>query len=380
MKIALFLFILMYGVFVQSLLGFGGTPLAMPLGILVMGLSVTKPVMTIVAMLTGIVLTGFIHDTYGARMTLVVASRSGDSYSTLDNNAANHVANTFAELLNTDLVRERLASDAGYSGFNGTLKVTVQEDTNLVNVSLSAPTAKQAYKLMDSFCNNYQTLSSYISASGVITQLNAPNIYKISAVPMARWKIMALAALAGMVLMLAFVVLVFLGRGTIQTETAARELLDSRLLETFNHEKKKKGHYSLRITEPTVSFSYSESIQKLSAMLEQKQRELGGNTFMISSVCENEGKSTIAENIALALLAHNDGGVPNVVIEVRDRSAYSFGYLVYFFELACAISGYMLGVNPFDQPGVEAYKNNMYALLGKPGYEEERKVLEARMN
>lgn len=80
------------------------------------------------------------------------------------------------------------------------------------------------------------------------------------------------------------------------------------------------------------------------------------------------------------LFAHNDGGVPNVVIEVDDRSAYSFGYLVYFFELACAVSGYMLGVNPFDQPGVEAYKKNMYALLGKPGYEEQKKALEARMN
>ena len=70
------------------------------------------------------------------------------------------------------------------------------------------------------------------------------------------------------------------------------------------------------------------------------------------------------------LLAHNDGGVPNIVIELDDRSAASFGYLVYFFELSCAISGYLLGVNPFDQPGVEAYKKNMFALLGKPGYEE----------
>ncbi len=80
------------------------------------------------------------------------------------------------------------------------------------------------------------------------------------------------------------------------------------------------------------------------------------------------------------LFAHCDGGVPNVVLEVEDRSEYSFGYLVYFFELACAISGYMLGVNPFDQPGVEAYKKNMYALLGKPGYEEQKAALEARMN
>ncbi|MBE6638439.1 MAG: glucose-6-phosphate isomerase [Ruminococcaceae bacterium] len=68
-------------------------------------------------------------------------------------------------------------------------------------------------------------------------------------------------------------------------------------------------------------------------------------------------------------LAHVDGGVPNLVIELADRSSYSFGYMVYFFELACAVSGYTIGVNPFDQPGVEAYKKNMFALLGKQGSE-----------
>ena len=79
------------------------------------------------------------------------------------------------------------------------------------------------------------------------------------------------------------------------------------------------------------------------------------------------------------LFAHMDGGAPNLVIEMSERSAYSFGYLVYFFELACAVSGYMLGVNPFNQPGVESYKKNMFALLGKPGYEEEGKALRARI-
>jgi len=80
------------------------------------------------------------------------------------------------------------------------------------------------------------------------------------------------------------------------------------------------------------------------------------------------------------LIAHNDGGVPNILLEIENRSAYSFGYTVYFFELACAISGYMLGVNPFDQPGVEAYKKNMFALLGKPGYEEMKAELDKRIN
>ncbi len=79
------------------------------------------------------------------------------------------------------------------------------------------------------------------------------------------------------------------------------------------------------------------------------------------------------------LVAHNDGGVPNILLELDDRSAYSFGYLVYFFEIACAISGYMLKVNPFNQPGVEAYKKNMFALLGKPGYEDMKAELEKRV-
>ena len=80
------------------------------------------------------------------------------------------------------------------------------------------------------------------------------------------------------------------------------------------------------------------------------------------------------------LIAHNDGGVPNILLELEDKSAHSFGYLVYFFEFACAISGYMLGVNPFDQPGVEAYKKNMFALLGKPGYEDMKAELEKRIH
>jgi glucose-6-phosphate isomerase len=79
------------------------------------------------------------------------------------------------------------------------------------------------------------------------------------------------------------------------------------------------------------------------------------------------------------MLAHADGGVPNLIVTLPNTSAYTFGYMVYFFEKACGISGYLLGVNPFDQPGVEAYKKNMFALLGKPGFEKEKAELEARL-
>jgi glucose-6-phosphate isomerase len=79
------------------------------------------------------------------------------------------------------------------------------------------------------------------------------------------------------------------------------------------------------------------------------------------------------------ILAHTEGGVPNIVIEAEDTSEFTYGYMTFFFEKACAISGYLLGINPFNQPGVESYKKNMFALLGKPGYESEKAALEARL-
>jgi glucose-6-phosphate isomerase len=78
-------------------------------------------------------------------------------------------------------------------------------------------------------------------------------------------------------------------------------------------------------------------------------------------------------------LAHVDGGVPNMRLLVPELCEYYLGQVIYFFEKACGISGYLLGVNPFNQPGVEAYKKNMFALLNKPGYEEESKAIQARL-
>ena len=79
------------------------------------------------------------------------------------------------------------------------------------------------------------------------------------------------------------------------------------------------------------------------------------------------------------VIAHTEGGVPNIVLEVPELNEYELGYIIYFFEKACAVSGYLLGVNPFDQPGVESYKKNMFALLGKPGYEAQKAALEAKL-
>lgn len=79
------------------------------------------------------------------------------------------------------------------------------------------------------------------------------------------------------------------------------------------------------------------------------------------------------------VLAHTEGGVPNIILELERIDEENLGYMIYFFEKACAVSGYVLGVNPFNQPGVESYKSNMFALLGKPGYEDQKEALEAKL-
>ena len=110
-------------------------------------------------------------------------------------------------------------------------------------------------------------------------------------------------------------------------------------------------------------------------VVESSEENIDGLNFLAGKTMDFVNKKAFQGT----LLAHNDGGVPNIVVNVPEISPYYFGYMVYFFEKACGISAYLLGINPFDQPGVEAYKKNMFALLGKPGYENLKAELESRL-
>jgi glucose-6-phosphate isomerase len=114
---------------------------------------------------------------------------------------------------------------------------------------------------------------------------------------------------------------------------------------------------------------------KTDLFLEADAENLDGLNFLT-----NQNMSVVNQKAFQGtVLAHTEGGVPNMILELDDVSEETLGELIYFFEKACAISGYMLGVNPFNQPGVESYKKNMFALLGKPGYEAQKAELEAKL-
>jgi len=111
-------------------------------------------------------------------------------------------------------------------------------------------------------------------------------------------------------------------------------------------------------------------------ILEKEEEDLDQLNYLAGKTVDDVNKNAFKGT----LLAHVDGGVPNLIINIKRLDAYGLGYLIYFFEKTVAISGYLLGVNPFDQPGVEAYKRNMFALLNKPGYESLTKELNERLN
>ncbi|MCS7464084.1 glucose-6-phosphate isomerase [Paenibacillus doosanensis] len=147
-----------------------------------------------------------------------------------------------------------------------------------------------------------------------------------------------------------------------------------------------------------ASVDFSTDLHSMGQFIQEGNRTLFETVIQVTEVAEHITIGTDADDLdglnflsgktmdfvnkkafEGTMLAHTDGGVPNLIVTLPDTSAYTFGYMVYFFEKACGISGYLLGVNPFDQPGVEAYKKNMFALLGKPGYEKEKAELEARL-
>lgn len=114
---------------------------------------------------------------------------------------------------------------------------------------------------------------------------------------------------------------------------------------------------------------------KVDLPIEEDPNNIDGLNFLTGKTMDEVNKSAFLGTV----LAHVDGQVPNLVIELDELNEYTYGELVYFFEKACGISGHLLGVNPFDQPGVEAYKKNMFALLGKPGYELEKEIIIERL-
>ena len=273
-------------------------------------------------MSVSIVLGNLVSRSYSCSATFAVTSNSNGSYYS-NTSAASEVVNIYSQLLQGRFMDDLILKDLG-SSVSGSINATQLGDTNLISLTVSSDSPRDALLIMQSIMRNYQELSEYVSSSVVLNQLNTPNV-SISVNQV--YNVKDLGKKAGLILSAAMVCAIIyleISRGAIQNMTAAKSRLDGRIIGSIPHETAKGSGKSpfrrhkrsdLQISSSAISFAFTESVQSIASRLEHEQSK-GKQVFLFTSVTEGEGKSTIAANTALTL-ASNSGSVLFIDLDLR---------------------------------------------------------------
>ena len=264
----------------------------------------------IFAMAASLYVSWFHQPLYQATMVYAVTAREGSVNTSNHITVSKEVAAVMAELLKEDVITEKLsAANPALADFSGTIEARQVGETNLISVTARADGPEQAFLALDTLVEVFPDLSDYLSANSVAQMICRPTVsaYPINAVnvrsQMVKWGALGAMAMAALVLWLS------IARETVQTREGARRLLDAPIVATVGHERKnrtlraalKNANKGLQVFAPTTSAAYTEQINSICTRLEQEQVSKGLRTFLVTGVGENEGKSTIAANVAAML-------------------------------------------------------------------------------
>ncbi len=265
---------------------------------------------------------------YSCNATFAVTSRGANS--TYDNlTAASMVATSLANIFSSDIIKKKVADDIGAQELPDYITATPIPETNLFVLTVSAPSPAISYRIIKSVMNNYLTVTSNVYQEAILDVLEEPTIPSYPDNPKNNGKRMRLALLIGMGTMAALLIVLSVMRDTIKNERDIANKLDIKLFGVIYHERKNKTlrsallqkKKSILITSPTVSFTFMEAIKKIRARYEYKSASEGCRVLLITSTLENEGKSTIAVNLALAL-AQKSNKVLLIDADFRKPSIY----------------------------------------------------------
>lgn len=264
----------------------------------------------IAALLTVTVMQLTYRPQYTASATVAVSVKNA-SYSAVYSNLAttSEIASTFTGLLGQDVFRELSADRPGSDQLSGKVSATVVPETNLMQMQVTADDPISAFRTLRFWLDNYDAVSQYAFQSVVLRELDAPSVPRTASNPMHLGSAFKTAFLIGAAAMLLAVLAMAVLSDTVQTSDAMRHKVDGRLFATIHHEEKnktlrsrlKRSKRGLLITMPTTGFSFTEEIEKLATKVTHSAQRNGGKVVLVTSVAENEGKSTIAANLALSL-------------------------------------------------------------------------------
>lgn len=246
---------------------------------------------------------------YCTKTTFVVSVRDGSSsvYSNL--NAAQSLADAFSQILSSDSMRKYVAEELGTKEFNGSISAGVIEETNLLEMVVVADSPREAFLITKAVLANYEELADTILDNVALDILQNPTVPVAPTNNSGAIRYAKLAALASAAAVIAWLCIRVYLRDTVKSVEEVEEKLDTKLLATVYHERKRKSikdyfdrkKKSILISDPTTSFSFVETYKKLRTRVDYHMRKENCKTIMITSVHENEGKSTVAVNLALAM-------------------------------------------------------------------------------
>ena len=252
----------------------------------------------------------FYQPEYTASMTYVVTTKKASYYPGTSASAAKEVGNILSELVRNDIILNKICAYSDrLADFDGTISVSAVENSNFIIVKSVAPNPESAFLSLKAMNAVFPSLGDFLSSNSVVQLIRNPSVSSYPSNTIDRARIRRLSALGGAAAAVLAICAVWMKKETVQTREGAHRLLDAHILAVIRHEKKnrtlksffRKSVKGLQVFSPTTSFAYSEQINSICAAIEHEATANGRKIFLITGVGENEGKSTVAGNIAAAL-------------------------------------------------------------------------------
>ncbi len=321
---------------------------------------------------------------YQTVTTFVVSVRDSSTsvYSNLS--AAQNMASAFSEVLNSEVLQKRICEEMGTDSIDGTIKANVIKETNLLEMTVTASTPRQAFVLTKAILNNYGELADVVLNNIALDILQQPTIPTTPINYSQARHYAKLGAVAGAFCTAAYICLIAFLRNTAKTVSEVENALNTRLIATVYHEQKAKLvtqifdrkaiKQSLLITNPTTSFAFVETFKKLRTRIEYLMRKNECKVLMVTSVSENEGKSTVAANIALAM---NRRKKSILLIDADMRKPAMHRILGYSDSEYEGIAEYLSGKASLNQVMLSDKKRQLGLILGKNGTKNSTELIKS---
>lgn len=319
---------------------------------------------------------------YTSSMTFIVSSKGATS--NLSNlTAASGMADTFSEVLNSRLLKKKIQQELNLDYLPGTIETTVVEGTNLMTLKVSAPSPEHSFKIMKSVLNNYSEITDYVLSNVVLEVLEAPKVPKAPSNPISAQDMMKQYCLIGMALMAVLLALIDYLKDNVKNEKEVEKKLDAPLVASIYHETKnrtlktkiKKTKKGLLITDPTNSFMFVETYKKIRTKLMYRADQKKNQVILVTSVMENEGKSTVAVNLALALAQKSE---KVILVDGDMRRPASYKILQMNLEKEQEIGEYLNGNIPLKRILQHDPDRGLFMMIGSRAYSNSTEMVSSK--